>query len=602
MENRFAVILLFALLSTGFAQFGNDPQILQIEPSASVNQVVPGIDFQISVVVHIQKGYHINSHTPAADFFIPTRLEFKPQSEVEILPVRYPEHKLVKFSFSEEKLAVYEETITIAAGIRVASRFVPDSLRIEGKLEYQGCDDKTCFAPSSVAFTLMLPIADDQTPGEDPGLSGLHNSGELPDTDSVLTANERRAQDILSRGLPYAVMAFFLIGLGLNLTPCVYPIIPLTVSYFAGQKSTNRFSSFLNALFYLFGIALSFSLLGLLSALAGKQWGFLFTSPWFVVAIALIILSMAASLFGVFEVSAPSWLLSRVGGTKGGTLGALFMGLTVGVVIAPCAAGMIIGLVGLVAKMGLVAQGTLLFFVMGIGLGLPYLILGTFSGLLSKLPQSGMWMIWVRKLFAFVLIGVAIYFLLPQLERVADSFAFATGFLALFSGLLLGFLDRQPGYTRGFKIGKAVFGLLLMVYGLFAVGQAIEKKAQVAPTQSAIAWNVGSIGSIESALVAGKPTFIDFYADWCAPCKELDQKTFADSAVVRLARQITMIKVDCTRSTEESERLMKQFQVSGMPTLVYIDREGNELTELREIGFIPPAAMAEKFTRLLTEQ
>ena len=151
------------------------------------------------------------------------------------------------------------------------------------------------------------------------------------------------------------------------------------------------------ALFYVIDIAAIFAVLGLISGLAGKQWGAQFQEPWFVVAITVVILAMAASMFGAFEITVPAWLTSRLGKSREGNIGALVMGLTVGVVIAPCAAGIIIGLVGLVAKMGIVVKGTLLFFIMGLGLGLPYLFLATFSGLLNRLPQSGMWMVWVRK-------------------------------------------------------------------------------------------------------------------------------------------------------------------------------------------------------------
>ncbi|MBN1541006.1 thioredoxin fold domain-containing protein, partial [candidate division KSB1 bacterium] len=354
-----------------------------------------------------------------------------------------------------------------------------------------------------------------------------------------------------------------------------------------------------NALFYLIGIAIAFSLLGLLSALAGKQWGFLFTSPWFVVAVSLIILSMSASLFGAFEITVPSRLLTRVGGGKRGSLGALTMGLTVGVVIAPCAAGLIIGLVGLVAKMGLVAKGTLLFFFMGLGLGSPYLILGTFSGLLSKLPQSGMWMVWVRKLFGLVLIGVALYFLTPLIERVTEPFSFLLGFLVLFGGLLLGFLDQHSGYTRSFKRGRAVLGALLLVFGGVTVSNSLQFNPVSSKIESAIDWNYPDSDIIGPLLSAGKPAFIDFYADWCAPCKEMDQKTFRDSTVIELSRQITMIKIDCTHLDARTRALMEAYRVGGMPTLVFIDRQGREILNMREIGYVGPQAMADKFARLL---
>ena len=392
----------------------------------------------------------------------------------------------------------------------------------------------------------------------------------------------------------FAVFAFFGIGLALNLTPCVYPIIPITVGYFGGQKTQTKTANFINALFYLIGIAIAFAILGLVSGLAGKQWGFLFQSPWFVVVISTIILAMAASLFGAFEIAVPSFLLSKVGNARQGVTGSFIMGLTVGIVIAPCAAGIIIGLVGLVAKLGLVVKGTLLFFIMGLGLGTPYLILATFSGLLDKLPQSGMWMVWIKKLFGILLVGVAIYFLMPQIERVYNKLGFTLGLLGIFAGLFLGFLDHSPGYSRAFKIGRAIFGILLIVLGTIWTNNAIHSKA------SDMNWVKYENQSIESLLSENKPVFIDFYADWCAPCKQLDRETFTDPSILEISKSFNMIKVDCTIPDANTKALMNKYNVTGMPTLVFLSKSGKELTDLREIGFVGPEKFITSFQKALS--
>ncbi|MBN2356689.1 thioredoxin fold domain-containing protein, partial [candidate division KSB1 bacterium] len=394
------------------------------------------------------------------------------------------------------------------------------------------------------------------------------------------TEDERRAMRVLEQGIIYAVFAFFLVGLALNLTPCVYPVIPLTVSYFGGQSSRSRGANFIKALFYLTGIAISFALLGIVSAMAGKQWGFLFQSPWFVVVIASIILLMAASMFGAFEITVPSALLTKLGRSREGIIGALIMGLTVGVIIAPCAAGIIIGLVGLVAKLGLVFKGGLLFFVMGLGLGLPYLLLATFSGLLNRLPQSGMWMVWVKKVFGFLLIAVALYFIIPQIERIYNKLHFLLGILGIVGGLLLGFLDHSGEYSRGFKRFRWIVGILLVVSAAWLTHAAIQSKPTYLP------WLHYSNQTVEEITALDKPIFIDFYADWCAPCKQLESETFSDARVVEAFSSFTLIKVDCTKPDATTRAFMERFQVSGLPTLVFLNDQGDEVKDLREIGFV----------------
>ncbi len=580
------ILLLFAV--NGLAQFGPD-KILEASAYSSQSAVVPGGEFDIAIVLDIEEELHINSHTPSGEFFIPTVVTLDSLSGLEFNTPVYPPHELKAFSFSDERIAVYEGKVVIVTHVATASSLETGKLTVKGQVSYQGCNDTMCFAPGEEDFTVEVEVVPAGTPVEKINqgyfagvIAEVTETVETTDDTGTLTADEQRAREIIEKGIFYAIIAFFGIGLALNLTPCVYPVIPMTVSYFGGQSGKSRGSAFASALLYQIGIAIAFALLGLISGLAGKQWGFLFQSPWFVVVIATIILAMAASLFGAFEITVPNWLMNKVGKSREGIVGAFVMGLTVGVVIAPCAAGIIIGLVGLVAKLGLVVKGTLLFFVMGLGLGLPYLILATFSGLLEKLPQSGMWMVWVRKLFAIMLIGVAFYFIIPQLERIYDKFAFLAGVLGIFGGLLLGFLDHAPGYTKTFKIFRGVVGVALVVLGIMWTQGAIESKA------SEIEWIKLHDQDIQTYIDDDKPVFIDFYADWCAPCKQLDRVTFRDEAVVEAAQDYHMIKVDCTTPDDQIKSIMQRFNVTGMPTLVFISPGGNVLDDLREIGFIGP--------------
>ncbi|HOT95694.1 MAG TPA: cytochrome c biogenesis protein CcdA [bacterium] len=600
---QIAFLFLFSMAGIAAAQGLAEPEILTVQASLAPAQARAGAEIAVVVTARIASGLHINSSEPTADFLIPTQLQLAPAPQLQIGVVRYPKPLFKKFAFYSEDLSVYEGEVAFSCSARIAPEAAPGKLTLTGVLSYQGCNENTCFSPAEKRFTLPLEIvaaSAETEPGGAEFAAAGRQTGDGPEQAVTgagsaalkLTRDEQRAMQILEKGLFSALLAFFLIGLALNLTPCVYPVIPLTVSYFGGRSGRSRGSSFINALFYLAGIALSFALLGVLSGLAGKQWGFLFQSPWFVAVVVTIILLMAASMFGAFEISIPTVLLTRFGTAREGLVGALVMGLTVGVIIAPCAAGIIIGLVGLVAKLGLVAKGGLLFFVMGLGLGTPYLVLATFSGLLDRLPQSGMWMLWVKKFFGFLLVGVALYFITPQIELLYDKLFFLLGLLGLVAGVLLGFTGHEES-TRAFKWFRRILGTLMILLGLHWLNGSIDARPSDLP------WMHYKDQSLEALIAPGKPVFVDFYADWCAPCKQLDRETFADSRIKEALANFTLVKVDCTKPDARTRVFMDHFAVSGMPTLIYLTASGEELSELREIGFIPPEKMLASLQRAL---
>ena len=594
------LLAFFVSAGHGYAQL--DTQYLTARAVASAEKVPAGSTFKLAVIADIAPGFHINSDAPLDPNLIPTRVTFEPIDGISFGKVYYPDAEVKKFDFAEEPLAVYEGSVKFFTEVTVKRNFPPGKVTLRGKLSYQACNDHNCFLPQEVTFEVpieIVPAGKPMVAANQDIFAGFDSQvrAEEPAPESkqavTFTREEQRAKEIIDRGFIYALVAFFIFGLALNLTPCVYPVIPITVSYFGAQSSEGRGAAFAKASVYVLGIAIVFSLLGLISGLAGKQWGFLFQNPWFVVAVTVIILAMAASMFGAFEITVPAGIMNKFGRAREGIVGSFIMGLTVGVVIAPCAAGIIIGLVGLVAKLGIVVKGTILFFVMGLGLGLPYLLLATFSNLLSRLPQSGMWMVWIKKFFGILLVGVALYFFLPQASHIHDQLGFYMGVLAIFGGLLLGFLDHAPGYTPGFKRFRAVFGLLVILFGIFLTNRAIHSKP------SAIAWEHYEGQSVEQLATGDRPVFMDFYADWCAPCKEMDHKTFKDPQVVELSKRFRMIKVDCTAPDEATRALMQRFGVTGMPTLVFLAPDGTELKALREIGYMGPEEFAARMRQAL---
>lgn len=577
----------------------------QDAPSALLNldresiEAGPGQAPVLELVLVIREDLHLYRHSISVDMTLPEGLTWRK-------PVLPPGIETMDPA-SGEKIQSYSKEVRIPVHFREwPEPPSPTGTPLPGKIEveFQACTDSYCLFPESVSADFEIIVntegsRDAAAAGKKTGAAALDGSAtevEASAETSELTGGELEALNWIEKGFLAALAGFFLTGLSLNLTPCVFPVIPITISYFGGQSGKSKGSSFASAFSYALGIALMFTVLGLVSSLAGKTWGGLFQDPWFVGGLSMIMLVLAASMFGVFEIMVPAFIMNKLGQSKEGVVGALVMGLTVGVVITPCAAGILIGLIGLVASTGMVVKGTILFFAMGMGLGLPYIILGTFSGLLTKLPMSGMWMVWVRKVFGLILIGVAVYFLLPHASTLEDQFPYWVGVLAVFSGLLLGFLDKSPGYSKGFNTGRRIFSIVVIILGLYSFGSALQAPASAATaheSKTGLRWEPYDETGFEKFLSGSRPIFIDFTAGWCAKCKELEHKSFPDPRVVEAMEQFTLVRVDMTKSKDPAiVDIKKRFDIKGLPTLIFIDASGKERKDLRQTEFIKPETLA----------
>ncbi len=381
--------------------------------------------------------------------------------------------------------------------------------------------------------------------------------------------------------LAWTLLGVFLGGMALNLTPCVYPIIPITVSYFGGKCGLGQGRLLGHGLLYLAGLAATNTTLGVIAALTGGLMGSLLQNPLVLVAVAAFLVFFAASLFGLWELRLPGILTQAASKSYAGYFGSLFMGLTLGVVAAPCIGPFVLGLLTWVATMGSPLLGFLVFFTLSLGLGLPLFFLAMFCGSLEKLPRSGEWMIWVRKLMGWVLLGMAAYFIRPLLPESVSVLLQAA--VALAAAIHLGWLDRTTAAFRGFSWLKTGAALVGVIVATFLVGSWAFRGPGVN-------WQQYSDQVLAQAKAAGKPVIIDFYATWCSPCRELDEISFHHPAVVKLTdRDFVMLKVDLTQKGNPlHERLLIQYRVKGVPTVVFLDKEGRERPDLRLVDYLPP--------------
>ncbi len=379
----------------------------------------------------------------------------------------------------------------------------------------------------------------------------------------------------------WTLLGIFLGGMALNLTPCVYPLIPITVSYFGGRSSKGKGETLAHGLCYVGGMALTNSSLGVAAALTGGLMGAMLQNPLVLAAVAVVLLAFASSMFGFWEFRLPQGVTQAAAKSYTGYFGSVFMGVTLGVVAAPCIGPFVLGLLTWVAGMGNPYLGFLVFFTLSLGLGLPLFLLAFFSGKLDKLPRSGEWMLWVRKLMGWVLVGMAAYFIRPVLSKSIGDIVLAA--VALGAGLHLGWIDRTRAAFKAFGWIKTAVGITGLVTATFLAGSLI-----LAGPDSF--WHPYSDQLLKEAVVQKKPVIIDFSAAWCAPCRELDEITFHDPEIVKRSKdKFIFIKVDLTRKGNPVyEKLLRQFEVRGVPTVVFIDPSGKERRDLRLVDFLPP--------------
>jgi thiol:disulfide interchange protein DsbD len=370
----------------------------------------------------------------------------------------------------------------------------------------------------------------------------------------------------------------FLGGLALNLTPCVYPLIGVTIAYFGSQSGAPRRVMYL-AIVFVLGIALMFSSVGVAVALSGGLFGAALQNPVVLVVLALMLLTLAASSFGLFVLQPPQWMMQRAGTAHPGYAGALLMGLGMGVVAAPCIGPIVLGLLLMVERSGSALFGFALFFTLALGLGVPYIGLAMAAGHIRRLPRSGEWLTWIEHLFGFVLVGLALYFLDPVvpdnlMTRILPYYAAAVG-------IYLGFISREGRSWRPFRVIRSAVGVVAVAALAFMLyPRHAPATLTFQPFNSAL---------LVSATEARKPVLIDFSADWCIPCREMEHSTFVDPSVVSEARRFVAMKANLTKQDKHTEDLMSRFEIQGVPTTMLIDSSGKVFQ--RKVGYIGPQEM-----------
>jgi thiol:disulfide interchange protein DsbD len=599
-----AVVLTLALLAmcaTTHHAFAipSDPfeDPVAVATYTSLSSVPPGGTIDLAVVIRIKPHWHINANQVNDEYLIPTTVGVEPAAGFSARTIVYPAAVEKKLSFSDKPLRLYESETTIGVRLDVAADVEPGARSIKVKVTYQPCDDEKCLAPTTESIEVPVRVSA-ATEAIDVSHPEVFQRIEFPSATGALggPTGGRLGAVVAQRGLPFAFLLVFIWGLALNLTPCVYPLIPITVGFFGGQAGGKSRRTLLLAAVYVLGMATMYSTLGLVAALTGSLLGSALQNPVVVGIVAMVLVLLALSMFGVYEFRIPARLSGVAGTAKQGVIGAFFMGLTVGIVAAPCIGPFVLALLTFVGESGNPALGFSLFFALSIGLGLPFLFLAVLSGSISRLPRSGEWMDWVKKLFGVVLIAMAVYFLKPHIGDVA-YFALM-GLLLLVSGFFLGFLKRTKSSAPSVRVFERFVGTAVLLVGLYIILAPAHIFSR-GTSDGGIRWEAYDPRKVSEARENDKLVLIDFSAEWCLPCKELDHRTFSHEDVAAATADILTMRADLTESSSPSVgKLRKEFSIKGVPTIVFLDKNGTEREDLRVFGFVDKTEFLDRVHRL----
>ena len=454
------------------------------------------------------------------------------------------------------------------------------------EIAYQGCTEGFCYPPEVKEIKVAdLPIAQ------------VANTEKTSEKSTALSAQPKAEQDRLAESLfnsKYAVFGFFLLGLGLAFTPCVLPMLPLLSAIVIGQNQRpNMWRAFALSFVYVQGMALTYTLLGLIVAAIGLPFQVALQHPYVMIGLSIIFVLLALSMFGLFTLQLPSSLQTKLSllsqQQKAGAFGGVFlMGMIAGLVASPCTSAPLSGALLYVAQSGDLFTGAITLYLLALGMGVPLILITLFGN--KILPKSGMWMETVKKLFGFVMLALPVFLI----SRILPDEWTPRLWAMLGTAFFIWFAFQMPKNGTGW-----VFRILFLVAAMISVkplqtwvwGETSTPSAVENKVVSHVEFKkVKSEAELQQALAENnKPlVMLDLYADWCVACKEFEKETFSDPSVQKAFGDMLLLQVDMTKNSEENRALMTKYKVLGLPTILFFNRDGKEIEGSRVNGFMPP--------------
>ncbi|WP_425892399.1 protein-disulfide reductase DsbD [Aeromonas veronii] len=557
------------LLSSLGIEANAKPKFLQVDEAFQIESEQRGD--QLLLTLHIADAYYLYRHS----------LRFKGNN------LTFSEPPLPEGTEHEDdffgKTRVYYQQVSIAVPLKEVGENA--TLRVR----YQGCTDGLCYPPTDKLID-VAPLVTATTA----------STAETAQSVAPVSQQDQLATALGHQGFWLSIVAFFALGLGLAFTPCVFPMYPILTGIIAGagdRLSTGR--AFLLSMVYVQGMAVTYTLLGLVVASAGLKFQAALQHPYVLIGLSVMFVLLALSMFGLYTLQLPSSLQTRLSGLSnrqqgGSVVGVAIMGMISGLVCSPCTTAPLSGALIYVAQSGDLWLGGAALYALSLGMGLPLLLLGTSGGKL--LPKAGAWMDVIKQLFGFALLAVPILLLSRLWSDQIATLAWL-GWGLLLCGYLYHHNQHQPH-----SVAKSVRGfvLLLAMISAVVVGKDLLQPAPPAAitadaSQTAPQFiRIKTLDDLKVQLAAarGKPVLLDLYADWCVACKEFEHKTFSDPAVRERFGQMVLLQADVTANDDADVELLNSLNVLGLPTLLFFDREGKELTGQRVTGFMGPIPFA----------
>lgn len=456
------------------------------------------------------------------------------------------------------------------------------------EIHYQGCTKGFCYPPE----TVNLPLQNVET-------QAVNSEQKIANAPENSTASRPAAisqQDQLASQLSenrLSIIWFFVLGLGLAFTPCVLPMLPLLSAIVIGnQQRPNSLKALLLSLTYVQGMALTYTSLGLIVAAIGLPFQIALQSPPVLIGLAILFTLLAASMFGLFEIRLPNAWQQKLNALSqkqsGGAFGSVFiMGIIAGLVASPCTSAPLSGALLYVAQSGDLFTGGLALYLLALGMGIPLVLITLFGN--KILPKSGDWLLKVKTAFGFVMLALPIFLIARLLPIQIEPLLWST--LALvFLGWLISVIPATGVLKNAIRIGLfALFALSSHPWANLVWGNG----SQMTETTSQLKFTrISSLAELDAQLAEakGKKVMFDLYADWCVACKEFEKYTFSDAKVQQKLGEMVVLQVDMTRNSAENDAIMQRFQILGLPTILFFDEQGQEISSMRVTGFLDAKA------------
>ncbi|WP_018652576.1 protein-disulfide reductase DsbD [Actinobacillus capsulatus] len=548
--------------------FGNNQPKYLSGAEAFTFSATPKSDNQIELNWQIADGYYLYKK----------EIQVTPQN-AEIQPLAFPTAENYHDEFFGD-VEIFRDQLTLPVTFSAAQANASLSVR------YQGCTKGFCYPPETVTIALGKQQAVDSA--QNFAKNSENSTASQPLANAPKAEQDQLAENLANNRL--SIFWFFVLGIGLAFTPCVLPMLPLLSAIVIGNKQRpNTFKALLLSFAYVQGMALTYTLLGLVVAAIGLPFQVALQSPPVLISLAILFTILAASMFGLFEIRLPnSWqqkLNAMSQKQQGGAFGSVFvMGTIAGLVASPCTSAPLSGALLYVAQSGDLLTGGLALYLLALGMGIPLILITLFGNRI--LPKSGDWLLKVKTAFGFVMLALPVFLLSRILPSHYESFIWSI-LAMVFVGWLISVIPTQG------LLKQAVRTLLFFAFALSAYPWANlvwnQGNAHSVQVSNHLAFErVQSLAELQAKLTAsqGKKVMLDLYADWCVACKEFEKYTFTDQAVQQKLAEMVVLQVDMTNNSAQNDELMKHFNVLGLPTILFFDENGNELTQSRVTGFL----------------